>query len=263
MKSKIATLLIGLVLVFGVPATPASQESTVGQAHFTPDQLATFAKEVERSAAARGAQVFLIARVGRASSELPPGVHYTHTAFAVYSEIRTDDGRVVPGYAIYNLYQRTDRPEVSDLVQDFPVDFFAGAHKLEAGVVIPTRDLQQRLLEVITSETYRNLHNPRYSVLANPYDVRYQNCTEHVLDVLNAAIYQIDDLTQIKANIRAYFVAQPIEVSPTKLLLGAVFRQDLALEDHSEQVETATFSTITEFLHRYGLVQDELVVMAP
>lgn len=73
---------------------------------------------------------------------------------------------------------------------DFPVDFFAGVQKLKAGIVIPTPELQRRLLATIQSDVYRDLHVPAYSAVANPFTLEYQNCTEHTLDVLNAAIYQ-------------------------------------------------------------------------
>jgi len=144
---------------------------------------------VERKLAAEGARVAIVARMGRPLSEMPEGMYFTHVAFAVYSNITVADGTSVPGYAIYNLYQRDDKPSVSQLVQDFPVDFFAGVAQLEAGILIPSHELQQRLLEVIGSPTYVSLHEPRYSLIANPYTLGRQNCTEFVLDVVNAAIY--------------------------------------------------------------------------
>ncbi|MCP4696531.1 MAG: DUF2145 domain-containing protein [Gammaproteobacteria bacterium] len=35
------------------------------------------------------------------------------------------------------------------------------------------------------------------------FSSRFQNCTEYVLDVLNAAIYQTNDIKQLKANASA------------------------------------------------------------
>jgi len=76
----------------------------------------------------------------------------------------------------------------SQLIQDTPADFFAGAQRLDAGIIIPDAQLQQKLLRVIASPTDRSLHNANYSVLANPSNKRFQNCTEHTLDVMMAAI---------------------------------------------------------------------------
>jgi hypothetical protein len=182
---------------------------------------------------------------------LPPGFSYTHVSFAVYSQITTVDGRKLPGYAIYNLYQRTKETNVSDLIQDFPADFFAGVQVLEAGIIIPSPELQRRLLKVIMSPTYKELHNPRYSVIANPFTLQFQNCTEHTLDVVFAAIYETNDIRKIKKNEEAYFEPQPVNISPIKLALGSMFLTELATSDHPGSPVTATFETLARFFQKY------------
>jgi len=219
--------------------------------HYSPEQIITFAKKVEKVLAAKGARVAILARAGRPRSELPEGMHYTHASFAVYSEITISDGRKVPGYATYNLYQNSEHPDTSELVQDFPVDFFAAVAELEAGIVIPSAELQRRLLEVIASPTYRALHDPDYSAIANPYTLGKQNCTEFVLDVINAAVYQTDNIKKIKANEKAYFEGQKVNVNPIKLMLGSMFRAEIATSDHPGTAVTATFETIAKYLEKY------------
>lgn len=220
-------------------------------AHFAPEQIIAFAKKVEKSIADKGARVAIVARMGRPASELPEGMHFTHVGFAVYSQITTKDGRKVPGYAMYNLYQDDKHPDISKLVQDYPVDFFSGVVELDAGVIIPSPELQKRLLQVMTSPTYAALHNPHYSVIANPYKTIRQNCTEFTLDVLNAAIYQTDDINKIKQSEKAYFVAQPVNVNPLKLLLGSMFSAEVSLVDQTGTPVTATFEKISDFLTKY------------
>ncbi|MHB1142638.1 MAG: DUF2145 domain-containing protein [Sulfuricaulis sp.] len=228
---------------------------------FSAEETISFAKKVEKTVAAKGARVFLISRVGRSPKELPEGIGYTHTGIGVYSLIEKQDGSKVPGYVMYNLYQRTDKPDRSDLVRDYPADFFTGVFELKAGIVIPSPELQKRLLEVIASDTYRNLHNPRYSVIANPFNDKYQNCTEHTLDVLNAAIYQTGNMGQLKANAKAYFTPQKVKVGPFKLLLGSIMSEDVTLSDHDGgPVVTATFETIAKYLENYSLVSEQFVI---
>ncbi len=232
-------------------------------AHFSADQIVGFAKKVERTMAAKGARVAILARMGRPPSELPEGMHFTHVAFAVYSEITTTDGRKVNGYSIYNLYQRDDRPEVSDLVQDFPVDFFAGVARLEAGIIVPSAELQRRLLDVIGSPTYAALHQPDYSVIANPFTLGRQNCTEFVLDVVNAAIYQTGDIKVIKANEKAFFTAQPVNVNPLKLIFGSMFSAEVSTADQPDLPPvTATFEKIGEYLQKYDSGAAVLTVLS-
>lgn len=230
-------------------SSPSSSEAV--QPNFTPEQIIKFAKKVEKALAAKGARVAILARMGRPASELPEGMRFTHVAFTVYSEITTSDGRKLPGYSIYNLYQQNDKPDVSDLVQDFPVDFFAGVAALNAGIIIPSAELQKRLLEIIASPTYSLLHDPHYSVIANPYTLGRQNCTEFVLDIVNAAIYQTEDIKMIKATEKAYFVAQKVNVNPLKLMFGAMFNKEVSTSDQPDSPVTATFETIGAYLGKY------------
>lgn len=257
---------VWLLLTLGCTASAqatgfSSSSSQAGEAlHYSVEQVIKFAKKVERTMADKGAYVAILARMGRPRSELPEGMHFTHVAFAVYSEITTSDGRKVPGYAIHNLYQKDAQPDVSDLVQDFPVDFFAGAAELEAGIIIPSTELQRRLLSVIGSPAYGTLHEPHYSVIANPYTLGKQNCTEFVLDVTNAAIYQTDDIGKIKANEKAYFVGQKVNVNPFKLMLGSMFSKEVSTSDHHGETITATFETIGKYLKKYDEGTEVLTV---
>lgn len=264
MKTFTTRVLFGLVvMLIGSPAYATSFSGSSAQAvqHFQAEEIMGFAKKVERSLAAEGARVAILARMGRPLSEMPEGMRFTHVAFAVYSTITLANGNNVPGYAIYNLYQKDDRPDVSLLAQDFPVDFFAGVARLEAGIVIPSPELQQRLLEVIGSPVYASLHEPHYSLIANPYTLGRQNCTEFVLDVINAAIYQTSDINIIKANTNAYFKAQTVNVNPFKLMLGSMFSAEVSTSDHQGKPVTATFEKIAEYLQTYDHGSKVLTLM--
>lgn len=246
----------GLAAGLSSPSTSATEGPS-----FRPEQIIAFAKKVERTIAARGARVALVSRVGVPPAEMPPGMHFSHVGFAVYSQITTAQGAKVPGYAMYNLYQSDEHPDRSSLVQDYPADFFAAVVALEAGVIIPSEALQRRLLDVITSPTYAALHNPRYSTIANPFTLELQNCTEFVLDVLMAAIYRTGDIGRIKAAERAYFVPHPVEVDPIKLLFGSMFMPGIAMSDHPGAPVTATYERIVDFIRKYDAGSDSLVVV--
>lgn len=250
-----AILTAALVLL---PAQAGSQSG--GEPQFSGDQLVRLSKHIEQEIAARGALVAIISRVGRHPSDLPEGIEFTHVAFAVYSQITTEDGRTVPGYAMYNLYQSDEKPNTSFLKQDYPLDYYAAVYALKAGVIIPKPHLQARLLEVIFSDTYAELHNPRYSATSNPFNGDYQNCTEFVLDVLNAAIYRTGDYRQIKANEAAYFEPQPVAISPVKLFLGSIFVPDITTSDHPGPVATATFWSIARYMQRHGITDEVFTV---
>ncbi len=256
MRPLVAWMLCAATLAGGVDNALAvgfsSASSSAGeQTHFQSDQIIRFSKKVEKTLAQQGAYVAIVGRIGRPLADLPEGMHFTHVAFAVYSTITKADGTTVPGYAIHNLYQEDRHPDRSDLVDDYPAEFFAGVAVLEAGIIIPSAELQKRLLTVITSPTYSALHDPHYSVIANPYNTGRQNCTEFVLDVVNAAIYQTDDIRTIKANEKAYFTAQPVNVNPLKLIFGSMFASEVSLSDQHGKPVTATFERIADYLRKY------------
>lgn len=255
MNARIAVVL-GMLL----PAAVAAGSRGGGESHFSSERIVALAKNVERTLAAAGARVAIISRVGRDPAELPAGIDFTHVAFAVYSMITTTDGQTVPGYAIYNLYQDSEQPQVSELEQDYPIDYFAPVFELKSGIIIPTVDLQRRLLATIFSERYVRLHNPAYSVFANPFETRYQNCTGFVLNVIQAAIYDTDDAQRLRADTRAYFEPQRIDIGGLDLLLGRMFMPEVRVDDHDGPVMTTTFAAIARYMEKYDLVERIAVV---
>ena len=143
-----------------------------------------------------------------------------------------------------------------------PVDFFAGVAQLESGIIVPSPELQARLLSTIASPTYAALHDPHYSVIANPFTLGRQNCTEFVLDVVNAAIYETGDISKIKASEKAYFVAQAVNVNPFKLMLGSMFSAEVSTSDQPAGTPvTATFERLADYLKKYDAGSSMLTVL--
>lgn len=248
-------ILRGMALVVSLllPSLAGAGSAQADKPVLAPAEVAAFSDSLQRDLAARGANVAIVARVGRDRADLPKGIDFTHVAYWVYSKIDRADGTSYYGYQAYNLYQLADDLTASQLVRDSPADFFAGAHALDAGVIIPDPRLQHKLLGVIASPTYKTLHNSRYSVLANPRTEQFQNCTEHTLDVLMASLYDTGDPEQIKANIAAHFDAQPVRIGGLKRLLAPAASAALTTSDHGPTIETATFGAIARFMAQHDL----------
>jgi hypothetical protein len=250
MNTKIVCVLIALFCTSTWAGSQANKQSLI-----EPEKIVKFAKDVEKYAAAKGARAFIIARVGRPEKDLPKGIHYTHTAVAIYSNIQLTSGDMAKGYAIHNLYQVDGQSNKSQLVQDYPVDFFWGAQTLKAGIIIPSDEIQTRLIELVANGKNIELHNPKYSVIANPMNSQFQNCTEHTLDMINAAIYQSTNIEKIKANTRAHYTAQRVRTSRFKLMFGSMLMDDVTTKDHKGKIATATFGSIHKYLDQYQLAQ--------
>lgn len=246
---RIGLVLTLIVLVhtsnIGMAALGSSQANSSSE--LATSDIIQFSKDVERSLAKNRARVALISRSGREQSELPNGVEYTHVGFAVYSEITLQDGTTQRGYVIHNLYQKTQQLNQSELVQDYPVDFFSQATVLKTGVIIPSEALQSKILEVIFSSTYESLHNPKYSAISNPFNNQTQNCTEFVMNITQSAIYDTDDLVTIKQALKTYFDPYKIPYNPFSVILGSIFSEEISSTDHSGSFKTATFSSIKNY----------------
>ncbi|MBX2868634.1 MAG: DUF2145 domain-containing protein [Acidiferrobacterales bacterium] len=225
-------------------------------AQFKAEDIASFSKQVEKTLASKRAIVALVARNGRPPKNLPEGVRYTHVGFAVYSEIQLEDGNSQRGYAFHNLYQLPEQPDRSEIVVDFAMDFFAGASEMKAGILIPTPALQKRLYEAIVNNGYHEFHNPRYSAISNPFDTRYQNCTEFVMNVTQSAIHQTSSLAEIKANLQQSFDPFVLPYSKTLLNLASMGSQDISMKDHGYPVVTTTFTSIADYLKKHKLVSE-------
>ena len=268
---------IGLVLSGGLlTATPAAAvDSGFSQAgatqHLTTEEVAQFAKQIETELAGQGARVAIVFRSGRAREDLPEGISYTHGAFWVYQTINLSDGTQAPGYAVYNLYHGSgDQQLVSSLVQDFPFDFVAGTAVDDVAVIVPTPEMQRRILAIMASPDYEALHNPAYSLISNPLDLRYQNCNEFMLDVVAAAAWGTTDREQIKANLRAHFTPTPVRVGGFERLFGPVVDQRLRTDDHrGQRIATTTYESMAAFMldnrlasRAYTLQRDPAFVFA-
>jgi hypothetical protein len=248
-----------VVAMFAIsPVWAGSQQG--GESQFSIEEIAGLTKKVEKTMANKGVHVFIIGLSGRPVEDLPNGVKYTHVAFGVYSKVKTADGRTIPGYAYYNLYQTQENGAESILVTDYTIDFLANIYESKVGIIIPTPELQKRLLRFVGTPAYYALHNPKYSVMSNPYDATYQNCTEYVLDVINASIYKTTDTDTLKLTANEHFVAQDIHISPFKVLLGSMFVSGISKTDHDGQIRTATFTTIAHYLDSFNLAQEIMTI---
>lgn len=247
-------LILLFCIVLSTYSVAGSQQST--EIKHQPEDIVAFAKSVEKYAAKQGARAFIISRLGQERSSLPKGVNFTHSALAIYSDITLDNGEVAKGYAIYNLYQNEGNKNRSSIVVDYPVDFFWGAAELTAGIVIPSPKLQQRLIESVIKGDHLSLHNPKYSLISNPNNNKYQNCNEHLLNLVNAAIYQTTDMAQLKANTRAHFSPQRIRINGVKLALGGLFVDGIRTSDHKGKIYTTTFTSIGKYLKENDLAKD-------
>jgi len=258
---KFASILLLLALITCKLEAGSSQNSKQAIDRYGAAYVQQLSDTVNEQMDARKVNVALIARCGRLRADLPKGIDFTHVAIAVFEPVMREDGKVGYTYTIYNLYQGVDGDMgKSHLVQDFTFDLCSGAIEPEIGVIVPSDELQKRILDVIRSPAYVSLHNPKYNLIANPNNDQYDNCVTHTLKVLFAAIYKTDDQARIYEDIHQYFKPEEIKLSVMEQI-GVNFMSGVSNDDQeSRTAKTATFGSLKRFLGDNGLLKDSFVV---
>jgi hypothetical protein len=256
---RLAGLALAAAVALAAPAAMAQDSSMRSvAAHFTAPEAAAFSKQIEHDLAAHGARVAMVFRTGRPRSDLPDGIAYTHGAFWIYRTITTADGQTLSGYAVYNLYAGDGQAwpkNRSRLVQDFPFDFARGSSVDDVAEIIPSPEMQRRMLAVIDSPTYEALHNPVYSLVANPWTPKYQNCNNFMLEVVGAAAWETTDPARITADLKAHYQPTIVKAGPLMRLFGPIADSRLKTDDQSGPIRTATYESMSAFMDKNSLLQ--------
>lgn len=265
LSSRLWAAPFAALALAAAPVDDARADSSAAGAapHLAPDEAAAFSKEIERTLAEDGARLAIVFRTGRTRDRLPDGIEYTHGGFWVYRDIVLEDGETERGYAVYNLYHgdgETLPRTQSYLAQDWPLDFTRGSAVDDVAVIIPSPEMQRRILEILDSPLYERLHNPSYSLIANPHRDVHQNCTTFMLAVVAAAAWETDDRDQIAANLAAHFEPQEVKAGLLGRLFGPIADERLRLDDQSGALKTATFRSMERFMANYGLLKESYVV---
>ena len=258
MRRLAALAFAAAVGLAAAPAVAQDSSARAVAAHFTAPEAAGFSKQIEKDLASRGARLAMVFRTGRPRAQLPDGIAYTHGAFWIYRTITTAEGKSVSGYAVYNLYagDGVAWPKTqSRLVQDFPFDFARGSAVDDVAVIIPSPEMQRRILDVVDSPTYERLHNPAYSLVANPWAGKYQNCNNFMLDVVGAAAWEIADPARITADLKAHYEPTVVKAGPMMRMFGPIADSRLRTDDQKGPIRTATYESMSAFMDRNGLLQ--------
>lgn len=262
MKPILVAVAAATIAACALPAAAQDSSARAIAPHFTPEQAAAFSKQVERDLAAKGARVAMVFRAGRMRDQLPEGIAYTHGAFWVYRDIETADGGTMKGYAVYNLYAGDGKAWSkieSRLVQDFPLDFTRGSTVNDMAVIVPSPEMQRRILAVIDSPTYAKVHNPEYSLVANPWARKYQNCNNFMLNVVGAAIWETDNPQQITANLKAHYKPTVVKANGLMRFFGPIADQRLRTDDQDATIRTATYESMAVFMRENKLLQEAYI----
>lgn len=197
-------------------------------------------------------QLAIVSRSGQAREDLPKGVMFTHSAFF---RRNADDG-----YDVYNLYHGETNRLRSTLVTDTPADFLRLLRERDAGILIPDAQTQSTLHAFLESPEYPAVHTANYSLISNPFDLRWQNCNELMLYAGAAAIWETTEMEVLRDRLRETVEPQVLGVSALRRHLGPKIDERLILDDHGDVVKTTTFRTLTQLFERTGRLNESYVL---
>ncbi len=227
--------------------------TNVGPALFAADVLKAYGKTITNDLRANNVKAAIISRSGQPREKLPEGVMFTHSAFFLY-EPETDN------YAVYNLYHGEKNRLKSSLATDTPADFLRLLRERDAGLIIPTPEFQDALYNYITSEKYGEVHQADYSLISNPYDARFQNCNEYMLDSLAALVWDTKDISEIKSRFKEMLRPSELKANFIRRHIGPLVDERLVMDDHDDKIWTVTSQTLANFLADEGQLQSHYMI---
>lgn len=256
-KFLLASLLVLICAIFGYGwhlrtvyrGFHASTDS--GDALFDRETLEHYGQLLHRELRLKDVKLAIVSRSGQARENLPEGVMFTHSAF-----FRLNKGGE---YNVYNLYHgETDRTR-SSLIIDKPADFLRLLKERDAGILIPNAETQTLLHEFLESSEYNAMHQPDYSLISNPFDLRWQNCNEFMLYAFAAALWNTTDREKLRRILESKVAPTELKVSGLRRYYGPKVDERLILEDHGKKIFTTTFRTLTQLLQKTDRLEESYV----
>ena len=257
-KVLITSFVILLIAVFGYgwhlrsvyQGFNASTDS--GDALFPRETLENYGQQILSELKRKDVKFAVISRSGQERAKLPEGVMFTHSAFFR----RNEAGE----YDVYNLYHGEDNRIRSSLVIDTSADFLRLLKERDAGILIPNAETQNLLHDFLESPEYDAMHQPDYSLISNPFDLRWQNCNEFMLYVFAAAIWETTDREVLRQKLKDTIFPTELKVSFVRRYYGPKVDERLILKDHGKQVFTTTFATLTQLFEKTNRLEESYVL---
>jgi len=228
-----------------------------------PDAIAvqramTLAQHTAQALDASGAQVVLLARVGQDLHRY--GLHYSHVGIAYR------DGRV---WRVAHKLNQCGSARAAVYRQGLGEFFLDDMFEYEAGIVVPTPDVQAKLLPALAdNRRLAQLNTPAYSMVAYPWAQTYQQSNQWALETL--AMTQ-DPAASTRERAQAWLRLHGYE--PSTLHLSAFTRlgarmtaANVAFDDHpnakrfTDRIETVSVDSVFAWLRRSGLAAQTFTV---
>lgn len=200
-----------------------------------------FAKQVKETLELSGANLAMVGRVG--SDQSKRGVRYTHVGYVMREH---PSG---PWTVVHELNQCGIG--TSELFDEGLANFYMDdLFDFETKIVIPSPEVQAKVAQSLLGPAKRELHEPVYSSIANPWSVRFQNSNGWALEVL--ALSMSDGATAVNREhaqswLRSHgYVPTQIHIGGGERAGARLFTPNIRFGDHPDTAwQTQTYEVHT------------------
>ncbi len=263
MRKAALTLIAMVVVATSLPAFAGrSCDSPHPLKTSTMERGLRLAQQTAQALDASGAEVVVLARAGQDLSKY--GLRYSHLGFAY----QTPDGQGGHVWRVLHKLNQCGTAASSIYRQGLGEFFMDDLWRFEAAWVVPTPDVQTKLIGVLNDERRAiQMHHKPYSLVSYAWGQRYQQSNQWAVETLAMALEDDTnkpDGTVGRAQVQHWMQSHGYQ--PTVLHIGALTRlggrmgsANIAFDDHpsaqrfSDQIATVTVDSIFEWMTRAGL----------
>jgi hypothetical protein len=205
---------------------------------------------------ASGARVVLLARAGQDLT--PYGLHYSHLGFA-YQQSDGQGGHV---WRVLHKLNECGSAQASIYRQGLGEFFLDGMWRYEAAWVVPTPQVQERLLALLQDPQRAVVmqHKP-YSLVSYAWGLKYQQSNQWALETLAGALEPgASNREQAQAWLQAKdYQPSTLKISALTRLGARMTKVNVAFDDHpndkrfSDRIETVTVDSVFSWMQRAQL----------
>ena len=222
---------------------------------------------------ASGQRVVFLARAGQDLSKY--GVTYSHLGIAYQQAQTTPDGK--PGH-VWRVLHKLNQCGTADAFvysQGLGEFFLDDLWRYEAAWVVPTPDVQDRLLPLLTATAVGSralsMNSKPYSIVSYAWGLKYQQSNQWAIETLAAALSPpVATRAQAQAWLQTKgYVPTTLKLGPLTRLGGRVSAANVAFDDHpsdkrfTDRIETVTVDSVFQWLQRAGLGGAPTVIQLP
>jgi hypothetical protein len=194
--------------------------------------------QLERS----GASMAFVARIGLNLSEF--NQRFTHMGVAVRDHVRKR-------WQVVHLFNPCGKGQSEIMAQPLEKFYEVDLFEYEALTVVPSQSRQALLRDAFVSPTRAKvLHTPQYNMIAHPFDTRFQNSNQWILEMIALGLDE-GHAVSTRAQAQAWLKAQAYEPGtiriPNLRRTGArLFSPHISFADHTqEEYENQRYLVVT------------------